>query len=77
MCWIETKTKDNVFIKMKVSVQFKVIQDKVYEAFYKLEFPHDQITAYVFDVVRAEVPKLILDDVFVRKDDIAIAVKEN
>ena len=72
---IETKTKDNVFIKMKVSVQFKVIQDKVYEAFYKLEFPHDQITAYVFDVVRAEVPKLILDDVFVRKDDIAIAVK--
>ena len=72
---IETKTKDNVFIKMKVSVQFKVIQDKVYEAFYKLEFPHDQITAYVFDVVRAEVPKLILDDVFVRKDDIVIAVK--
>ena len=72
---IETKTKDNVFIKMKVSVQFKVIQDKVYEAFYKLEFPHDQITAYVFDVVRAEVPKLILDDVFVRKDDISIAVK--
>ena len=72
---IETKTKDNVFIKMKVSVQFKVIQDKVYEAFYKLEYPHDQITAYVFDVVRAEVPKLILDDVFVRKDDIAVAVK--
>lgn len=72
---IETKTKDNVFIKMKVSVQFKVIQDKVYEAFYKLEYPHDQITAYVFDVVRAEVPKLILDDVFERKDDIAIGVK--
>jgi regulator of protease activity HflC (stomatin/prohibitin superfamily) len=47
----------------------------VYEAFYKLEYPHDQITAYVFDVVRAEVPKLILDDVFLRKDDIAIAVK--
>jgi len=72
---IETKTKDNVFIKMKVSVQFKVIQEKVYEAFYKLEYPHDQITSYVFDVVRAEVPKLILDDVFVRKDDIAVAVK--
>jgi regulator of protease activity HflC (stomatin/prohibitin superfamily) len=72
---IETKTKDNVFIKMKVSVQFKVIQDHVYEAFYKLEYPHDQITAYVFDVVRAEVPKLILDDVFERKDDIAIGVK--
>src|SRR6187402_366185 len=72
---IETKTKDNVFIKMKVSVQFKVIQEKVYDAFYKLEYPHDQITAYVFDVVRAEVPKLKLDDVFERKDDIAITVK--
>jgi regulator of protease activity HflC (stomatin/prohibitin superfamily) len=72
---IETQTKDNVFVKMKVSVQFKVIPEHVYEAFYKLEYPHDQITAYVFDVVRAEVPKLILDDVFIRKDDIAIAVK--
>lgn len=72
---IETKTKDNVFVKMKVSVQFKVIQLNVYDAFYKLEYPHDQITAYVFDVVRAEVPKLKLDDVFERKDDIAIAVK--
>jgi regulator of protease activity HflC (stomatin/prohibitin superfamily) len=72
---IETKTKDNVFVKMKVSVQFKVLPEKVYDAFYKLEFPHDQITSYVFDVVRAEVPKLILDDVFERKDDIAIAVK--
>lgn len=72
---IETKTKDNVFVKLKVSVQFKVLQEKVYEAFYKLEYPHDQITSYVFDVVRAEVPKLKLDDVFERKDDIAIAVK--
>lgn len=72
---IETKTKDNVFVKLKVSVQFMVIKDKVYDAFYKLEYPHDQITAYVFDVVRAEVPKLKLDDVFERKDDIAIAVK--
>ncbi len=72
---IETKTKDNVFVKMKVSVQYKVVQDRVYEAFYKLEFPEDQITSYVFDVVRAEVPKLKLDDVFERKDDIAIAVK--
>lgn len=72
---IETKTRDNVFVKMKVSVQFKVIKEKVYDAFYKLEYPHDQITSYVFDVVRAEVPKLNLDDVFERKDDIAIAVK--
>ncbi len=72
---IETKTKDNVFVKLKVSVQFMVVKETVYDAFYKLEFPHDQITSYVFDVVRAEVPKLKLDDVFERKDDIAIAVK--
>ncbi len=72
---VETKTKDDVFVKLKVSVQFKVIKDKVYDAFYKLDYPHDQITSYVFDVVRAEVPKMKLDDVFVKKDDIAIAVK--
>lgn len=72
---IETKTKDDVFVKLKVSVQYKVIKSKVEDAFYKLDYPHDQITSYVFDVVRAEVPKMILDDVFLRKDDIAIAVK--
>jgi len=72
---VETKTKDDVFVKLKVSVQYKVIQQKVYDAFYKLDYPHDQITSYVFDVVRAEVPKMKLDDVFERKDDIAIAVK--
>ncbi|MEZ4857360.1 MAG: SPFH domain-containing protein [Flavobacteriaceae bacterium] len=72
---VETKTKDDVFVKLKISVQFQVIKTKVYDAFYKLESPHDQITSYVFDVVRAEVPKMKLDDVFERKDDIAIAVK--
>jgi regulator of protease activity HflC (stomatin/prohibitin superfamily) len=72
---IETKTLDDVFVKLKVSVQYKVIADKVYDAFYKLDYPHDQITSYVFDVVRAEVPKMKLDDVFVKKDDIALAVK--
>jgi regulator of protease activity HflC (stomatin/prohibitin superfamily) len=72
---IETKTLDDVFVKLKVSVQYKVIYEKVYDAFYKLDYPHDQITSYVFDVVRAEVPKMRLDDVFVKKDDIAIAVK--
>ena len=72
---VETKTKDDVFVKLKVSVQFKVIKEKVEDAFYKLDYPHDQITSYVFDVVRAEVPKMILDDVFLKKDDIAIAVK--
>ncbi|PQL93405.1 SPFH domain-containing protein [Apibacter adventoris] len=72
---IETKTKDDVFVKIKVSVQYQVMQSAVYDAFYKLQNPHEQITSYVFDVVRAEVPKLRLDDVFERKDDIAIAVK--
>lgn len=72
---VETKTKDDVFVKLKISVQYVVLKDKVYEAFYKLEHPSDQITSYVFDVVRAEVPKMKLDDVFVKKDDIAIAVK--
>ncbi len=73
---VETKTKDDVFVRLKISVQFQVIKEKVYDAFYKLENPHDQITSYVFDVVRAEVPKMKLDDVFERKDDIAIAVKQ-
>nr|MBP6759450.1 SPFH domain-containing protein [Flavobacterium sp.] len=45
---IETKTKDNVFVKLKVSVQFMVVKETVYDAFYKLEYPHDQITSYVF-----------------------------
>ena len=72
---VETKTKDDVFVKLKISVQYVVLKTKVYEAFYKLEHPSDQITSYVFDVVRAEVPKMKLDDVFVKKDDIAIAVK--
>jgi len=72
---VETKTKDDVFVRLKISVQFQVRKDAVYDAFYKLENPHDQITSYVFDVVRAEVPKMKLDDVFERKDDIAIAVK--
>lgn len=72
---IETKTLDDVFVRLKVSVQYRVISQKVYDAFYKLDYPHEQITSYVFDVVRAEVPKMKLDDVFVKKDDIAIAVK--
>ena len=72
---VETKTNDNVFIKLAISVQYKVKQDKIYDAFYKLSDPGAQITAFIFDVVRAQVPKLILDDVFEKKDNIAIAVK--
>jgi len=72
---VETKTFDDVFVRLKVSVQFLVLADSVYDAFYRLENPHDQITSYVFDVVRAEVPKMKLDDVFVKKDDVANAIK--
>ena len=55
---VETKTKDDVFVRLKISVQFQVVKTAVYDAFYKLESPHDQITSYVFDVVRAEAPKM-------------------
>ena len=72
---VETKTRDDVFVKLKISVQYMVMKDSVYDAFYKLESPRAQITSYVFDVVRAEVPKMKLDEVFERKDDIAVAVK--
>lgn len=71
---VETKTKDDVFVGLKVSVQFRVLASKIYEAYYELENPYEQITSYVFDTVRAEVPKLRLDDVFVRKDDVAHAI---
>lgn len=72
---VETKTLDNVFVRIKVSVQFRIPSENVYDAFYKLQNPGEQITAYIFDTVRAEVPKMKLDDVFVRKDDIAIAIR--
>ncbi len=72
---VETKTKDNVFVFVIVSVQYFVIPDKVIDAFYKLQEPQAQITSYVYDVVRARVPGIKLDDVFETKDDIAQAVK--
>ncbi|MDP6581368.1 MAG: SPFH domain-containing protein [Vicinamibacterales bacterium] len=72
---VETKTQDNVFVRVIVSVQFFVLEDKVYDAFYKLDDPVNQIKAFVFDVVRARVPKIKLDDVFEKKDEIASAVK--
>lgn len=72
---VETKTLDDVFVHLKVSVQYMVIKSKVYDAYYELEDPQMQITSYVFDTVRAEVPKLKLDEVFARKDDVAVAIK--
>ena len=72
---VETKTADDVFVGLKVSVQFVIIKEKVYDAYYRLENPREQINAYVFDVIRAEVPKMKLDDVFMKKDDVANAIK--
>lgn len=74
---IETKTKDDVFVHLQVSVQYQVSKAKIMEAFYSLDNPRNQIASYVFDDVRAEVPKLELDDVFAKKEDIAIAVQQN
>lgn len=71
----ETKTKDNVFVHVIVSVQYYVLPTKAYDAFYKLNDPSQQINAYVFDVVRARVPQINLDDLFEKKDEIAVAVK--
>lgn len=73
---VETKTQDNVFVKIVVSVQYRVLENKVADAFYKLDNPEQQITAFIFDVVRARVPQMKLDDVFEKKDDVANAVKE-
>ncbi len=72
---VETKTQDDVFVHLKISVQFQIQRDHVYNAFYKLQNPHEQITAFIFDTVRAEVPKMRLDDVFVKKEEIAVAIQ--
>jgi regulator of protease activity HflC (stomatin/prohibitin superfamily) len=72
---VETKTEDNVFVHVIVAVQYHVLPDKVYDAFYRLSNANTQITAFVFDVVRARVPRIKLDDLFEKKDEIADAVK--
>jgi len=72
---VETKTEDDVFVNLKVSVQFAIMPEKAFEAHYRLTNVKEQVSAYVFDVVRARVPYLKLDDVFSKKDEIADAVK--
>ena len=74
---VETKTLDDVFVHLNIAVQFQIQKDHVYNAFYKLQNPHEQITAFIFDTVRAEVPKMKLDDVFVKKDEIAQAIQRD
>ncbi len=72
---VETKTEDNVFAVIVVAVQYFVLPERVYDAFYRLQSHGTQITAFVFDVVRARVPRMTLDSVFDKKDEIADAVK--
>lgn len=71
----ETKTKDNVFIQVAVAVQYRVIAESAYEAYYRLTDASGQIQSYVFDVVRSTVPKMELDESFASKDEIAKAVQ--
>ena len=72
---VETKTKDNVFVNLGVSVQFIAVSDKIFDAFYRLTDVELQITSYVYDVVRGEVPKKTLDEVFETKEDLAQIIK--
>jgi regulator of protease activity HflC (stomatin/prohibitin superfamily) len=74
---VETKTKDDVFVRLLIAVQYFVIEDRVKEAFYELADPITQIESYIFDEVRSAVPRMPLDEVFQNKDDIANGVKEN
>jgi len=72
---VDTKTKDNVFVRLHIAVQYFVLENKLQDAFYKLSSPKDQIESHVLDIVRGEVPKMDLDHVFENKDAIALAVK--
>ncbi len=72
---IETTTQDNVFVKVLVAVQYRVAEGSEADSYYRLQDHQEQIKSYVLDVVRAKVPKMSLDEVFERKDDIGTAVK--
>ena len=74
---VETKTKDNVFVNLGVSVQFIAVSEKIFDAFYRLTDVEMQITSYVYDVVRGEVPKKTLDEVFETKEDLAQIIKSD
>jgi regulator of protease activity HflC (stomatin/prohibitin superfamily) len=73
---VETKTKDNVFVTIPVSVQYQVLSDKVFEAYYKLSSPRKQIESYVFNSILGHVPTLTLDEAFEQQAAISAAVKK-
>jgi regulator of protease activity HflC (stomatin/prohibitin superfamily) len=72
---VETKTRDNVFVQIPVSVQYQILDDKIYDAFYKLSAPQKQIESFVFNSILGHVPKLSLDETFEQQSGISIAVK--
>eukprot|EP01010_Urceolus_cornutus_P000616 NODE_1134_length_1087_cov_209.766859_g867_i0.p1 GENE.NODE_1134_length_1087_cov_209.766859_g867_i0~~NODE_1134_length_1087_cov_209.766859_g867_i0.p1 ORF type:complete len:302 (-),score=99.60 NODE_1134_length_1087_cov_209.766859_g867_i0:181-1029(-) len=74
---IETKTKDNVFVFVVISVQYKILETKIYEAYYTLENAEQQLTSYVFNNVRAQIPQYALDELFAGKDEIAVQLKHD
>ena len=73
---VETKTQDNVFVTMNVATQYRVNEQNVTDAYYKLMRPESQIKSYIEDALRSSVPKLTLDDVFEKKDEIALEVQK-
>jgi regulator of protease activity HflC (stomatin/prohibitin superfamily) len=74
---VETKTKDNVFVQIPIAIQYQVMPDKIYDAFYKLASPVKQIESFVYNVILGHVPKMTLDETFDQQSQIAIDVKNN
>jgi regulator of protease activity HflC (stomatin/prohibitin superfamily) len=74
---VETKSKDNVFVTIPVSVQFQVVEEKVFDAYYKLSNPQAQIESYVFNSILGHVPTLTLDEAFEQMQQISAAVKKD
>ncbi|AIA67038.1 TPA: SPFH domain-containing protein [Streptococcus equi subsp. zooepidemicus] len=72
---VETKTKDNVFVTLNVATQYRVNEQNVIDAYYKLIKPEAQIRSYIEDALRSSVPKLTLDELFEKKDEIALEVQ--
>jgi regulator of protease activity HflC (stomatin/prohibitin superfamily) len=72
---VETKTHDNVFVQIPVSVQYQILDDKIFDAFYKLSSPQKQIESFVFNSILGHVPKLSLDETFEQQSGISVAVK--
>ena len=73
---VETKTQDNVFVMMNVATQYRVNENNVTDAYYKLIRPEAQIKSYIEDALRSSVPKLTLDELFEKKDEIALEVQK-